>query len=58
MKGSNISLSLTQALGKTWLMSFGFHFEKLMNGARNSPITSERGKSNQWMNSVVLTYVF
>jgi len=58
VKGSNISLSLTQALSKTWLLSFGFHFEKLMNSARNSPITSERGKSNQWMNGVVLSYVF
>jgi len=58
VKGSNISLSLTQALSKTWLLSFGFHFEKLMNGARNSPVTSQSGKSNQWMNGVVLSYVF
>ena len=58
VKGVNISLGLTQALSKTWLMSFGFRYEKLMNAAKDSPITSERGKSNQWMNAVVLSYLF
>lgn len=58
VKGSNISLSLTQELSKTWLLSFGFYYEKLMNDARNSPMTSQRGSSNQWINSVVLSYVF
>lgn len=58
VKGVNISLGLTQALSKHWLLSFGFRYEKLMNAAKDSPITSERGKSNQWMNAVVLSYVF
>ena len=58
VKGVNITLGLTQALGKNWLMSFGFRYEKLMNAAKDSPITSERGKSNQWTNAVILSYVF
>lgn len=58
VKGVNISLGLTQALSKNWLLSFGFRYEKLMNAAKDSPITSERGKSNQWMNAVVLSYLF
>lgn len=58
VKGVNISLGLTQALSKHWLMSFGFRYEKLLNAAKDSPITSERGKSNQWMNAVVLSYLF
>jgi len=58
VKGVNVTLGLTQALSKNWLMSFGFRYEKLMNAAKDSPITAERGKSNQWMNAVVLSYVF
>jgi outer membrane protein len=58
VKGSYISLGLTQALSKTWLMSIGFRYEKLMNAAKNSPVTAQRGSSNQWMNTVVLSYHF
>ncbi len=58
LKGANISLGLTQALSKTWLMSVNLRYEKLMNAAKDSPVTSQRGKSNQWMNGVVLSYQF
>ena len=58
VKGNNVSLSLTQALGKSWLLLIGFRYEKLVNDAKYSPITAQSGSSNQWTNSMVLSYLF
>jgi len=58
VKGAHISFDLTQALSKAWLLSFGFRYEMLMNDAKNSPITSQRGRSTQWINGIVLSYLY
>jgi outer membrane scaffolding protein for murein synthesis (MipA/OmpV family) len=36
----------------------GGRYEKLMNDAKNSPVTSQRGNSNQWIGGVGISYLF
>jgi outer membrane scaffolding protein for murein synthesis (MipA/OmpV family) len=58
VKGVNIPFGITQALSKEWLLSVGGRYEKLMNDAKDSPVTSQRGKDNQWIGGVGISYLF
>jgi outer membrane protein len=58
VKGVNIPFGITQSLSKEWLLSVGGRYEKLMNDAKDSPVTSQRGKDNQWIGGVGISYLF
>lgn len=58
LKGVTVPFGITQALSKEWLLSVGARYEKLMNDAKDSPVTSQRGNSNQWIGGVAINYLF
>lgn len=58
MKSFYIPFGITQALSKEWLLSGGVRYEKLLNDAKNSPVTSVSGNSNQWIIGAGLSYLF
>src|SRR5204862_1184059 len=35
-------------LGKHWALGAAFYYQRLLDGAANSPIVRERGDPNQW----------
>jgi outer membrane scaffolding protein for murein synthesis (MipA/OmpV family) len=40
------------------MLSGGFRYEKLQGDAKDSPIVSREGDSNQWSYGVGLRYIF
>ncbi len=58
VKGVYIPFGITQALSKEWIVSVGGRYEKLMNDAKNSPVTSVSGNSNQWIFGAGVSYLF
>lgn len=58
VKGVNIPFGVTHFLSKQWLLSGGGRYEKLMNDAKDSPVTSQRGSSDQWVFGAGLSYLF
>jgi outer membrane protein len=36
----------------------GGRYEKLMNDAKDSPVTSQRGNSNQWIGGAGISFLF
>ena len=58
VKSFYIPFGLTQAVSKQWLVSAGGRYEKLMNDAKDSPVTSLRGKSDQWIYGASVSYLF
>jgi outer membrane protein len=58
VSGVNIPFGLTMAVSKQWLVSVGGRYESLQGDAKDSPIVSQRGDSNQWIGGVALSYLF
>jgi outer membrane scaffolding protein for murein synthesis (MipA/OmpV family) len=56
--GVNIPFGLTMAVSKQWLVSVGGRYEKLQGDAKDSPIVSQRGDSNQWLYGAAVSYLF
>jgi len=58
MKGVNMLIGLTQALGRQWLVSAGARYEELLGDAKDSPIVQQRGKASQWIYGLGVSYLF
>ncbi len=58
VSGVNIPFGLTMAVSRDWLVSAGGRYEKLQGDAKDSPIVSQRGDSNQWVFGAGLSRMF
>jgi MipA family protein len=58
LKGVTVSFGLTHFWSREWGLALGGRYEKLENGARDSPITSQQGSSNQWIFGAGVFYLF
>jgi len=58
VKSFNVPFGITQALSTQWLLSVGGRYEKLVNDAKNSPVTSVSGSASQWLFGAGLSYLF
>jgi len=58
VSGVNIPFGITQMLSREWLVSVGGRYEKLQGDAKDSPVVSQRGDSNQWVIGAGLSYMF
>ncbi len=56
--GINVPFGVSWMASKQWLVSVGGRYEKLQGDAKDSPIVSERGDSDQWVGGVALSYMF
>ncbi len=56
--GVNIPFGISWMMNKQWLLSAGGRYEKLQGDAKDSPIVSERGKSDQWIAGGAISYMF
>src|SRR5258706_1792045 len=57
LKGVTVPIGITQALSKEWLVSVGARYEQLMNDAKDSPVTSQRCNSHQWIGRAAIHYL-
>lgn len=58
MKSFYIPFGVTQALSKEWLVSVGGRYESLQGNAKASPVVSQRGKADQWIYGLGVSYLF
>jgi outer membrane scaffolding protein for murein synthesis (MipA/OmpV family) len=58
VRSITVPFGLTQALSRQWLVSVGGRYERLVGDAADSPVTSERGSSSQWIGGVGSSYLF
>lgn len=58
VKGFNIPFGISYLLDKQWILSAGARYEKLAGDAKDSPVTSISGNSNQWVYGATATYRF
>lgn len=56
--GVNIPFGLTWVVQKQWLLTAGGRYEALQGDAKDSPIVSDRGKSDQWIFGIAASYIF
>jgi len=56
--GVYIPVGLNYIMSRSWMLSGGFRYEKLQGDAKDSPIVSREGDSNQWSYGIGLSYIF
>lgn len=58
MTSIKIPFSLTTSLNKEWMLTFAGRYERLLDEAKDSPLVNERGKANQWIVGIAVSYQF
>lgn len=58
IKGVNVPVSLNYYVDRNWIVTAGARYESLQGDAKDSPVTSISGNSNQWVYGLMLSYVF
>jgi len=56
--GVNIPVGLSYTIDRRWILSGLMRYEKLQGDAKDSPIVSQEGDSNQWTYGLGLSYIF
>lgn len=56
--GVNIPFGLTYFINKEWLVTVAGRYESLQGDVKDSPVVSQRGKSDQWIGGIAVSYAF
>ena len=58
VKGVNVPVGINYFIDRNWVLSAGARYESLQGDAKDSPVTSISGNSNQWIYGLLVSYIF